>query len=37
MVKFVDFLKEQKSLLVIEYLPLGNLAYQSYITEEDNL
>ena len=24
-------------MLVMEYLPLGNLAYQDYITEEDNL
>lgn len=36
-VDFVDFSKEQKPLLVMEYLPLGNLASQDRITEEETL
>ncbi|KAI9703370.1 MAG: hypothetical protein M1836_007938 [Candelina mexicana] len=36
-VTFVDFSEEQKPLLVMEYLPLGNLVCQDYITEEDNI
>ena len=35
--KFVKFSEEQKPLLVMEYLPLGNLAYQDFITEEETL
>lgn len=34
--EFVDFSKEQ-TLLVMEYLPLGNLACQDFITEEETL
>lgn len=34
--EFVDFSKEQ-ALLVMEYLPLGNLAFQDFITEEETL
>jgi len=33
----VDFTEEQEPLLVMEYLPLGNLACQGYITEEETL
>ena len=36
-VKFVKFSEEQKPLLVMEYLPLGNLACQNFITEEETL
>jgi len=36
-VEFVDFSEEQKPLLVMEYLPLGNLACQDLITEEETL
>ena len=39
-VKFVKFSEEQQLLLVMEYLPLGNLAYQAcqhFITEEETL
>ena len=35
--EFVDFSDEQKPMLVMEYLPLGNLACQCFITEEENL
>ncbi len=35
--KFVKFSEEQKPLLVMEYLPLGNLACQDFITEEETL
>ena len=35
--EYVEFLKELKTLLVMKYLPLGNLACQDYITEEENL
>lgn len=37
-VKFVKFSEKQKPLLVMEYLPLGNLACQDFIiTEEETL
>ena len=36
-VKFVNFSEEQKPLLVMEYLPLGNLVCQDFITEEETL
>jgi len=36
-VQFVDFSTEQKPLLVMEYLPLGSLACQRGITEEETL
>ncbi|KAL8857818.1 MAG: hypothetical protein Q9178_005574 [Gyalolechia marmorata] len=36
-VKFVALSGEQKPLLVMEYLPLGNLASQNRITEEETL
>lgn len=36
-VKFVNSSEEQKPLLVMEYLPLGNLACQDFITEEETL
>ena len=32
--KFVNYSEEQQPLLVMEYLPLGNLACQGFITEE---
>ncbi|KAL9124034.1 MAG: hypothetical protein Q9217_006594 [Psora testacea] len=32
-----EYFSEQEPLLVMEYLPLGNLVCQDYITEEDNL
>ena len=35
--KFVKFSEEQKPLLVMEYLPLGSLACQDFITEEETL
>ena len=35
--KFVKFLEEQKPLLVMEYLPLGDLTCQGLITEEETL
>lgn len=35
--EFVDFLEEHEPLLVMEYLPRGNLARQSDITEEGTL
>ncbi len=35
--EFVDFSEGQKPLLVMEYLPLGNLACQDFITEEETL
>ncbi|KAL8652821.1 MAG: hypothetical protein Q9210_002458 [Variospora velana] len=36
-VEFVDFSEEHEPLLVMEYLPLGNLACQYGITEEETL
>ncbi|MCJ1467473.1 hypothetical protein MMC07_006098 [Pseudocyphellaria aurata] len=36
-VKFVKFSEEQKPLLVMEYLPLGNLACQNFINDEETL
>ena len=33
----MNYSEEQKPLLVMEYLPLGNLACQDCITEEDTL
>ncbi len=35
--KFVNYSEEQQPLLVMEYLPLGNLACQDFITEEETL
>lgn len=35
--KFVNYSEEQQPLLVMEYLPLGNLACQGFITEEETL
>ena len=35
--KFVKFSEEQQPLLVMEYLPLGNLACQDFIAEEETL
>ncbi len=35
--QFVDFSMEQEPLLVMEYLPLGSLASQRGITEEESL
>ena len=35
--KFVNYSEEQQPLLVMEYLPLGNLACQDFITEEQTL
>lgn len=34
---FVNYSEEQQPLLVMEYLPLGNLACQDFITEEETL
>ncbi|KAL9634119.1 MAG: hypothetical protein Q9204_003124 [Flavoplaca sp. TL-2023a] len=36
-VEYVAFSEEQGPMLVMEYLPLGNLASQKFVTEEDNL
>ena len=33
----MDFSEEQEPLLVMEYLPLGSLARQNYITEEETI
>ena len=35
--KFVGFSEEQKALLVMEYLPLGNLDCLDFVTEEETL
>lgn len=35
--EYVDFLEEHEPLLVMEYLPLGNLACQYGVTEEETL
>lgn len=35
--EFVDFSEEEGPLLVMEYLPLGNLACQDSITKEETL